>query len=309
MDSKIVFFVAFALLVSAPAAIAQDSEKEMERNGVEREVKVEADDEKVKIESSVESESGENESESSFEVDFSVQMDPRIELKHESSTETADSESENESSMEVRFRSIVEFEDKDGDREYDQGEEVSRYDLRDVSYTPPSTTERTVDGNTVHVIESSSTDGVFTVRLHAVGDFTKLGSEQVSPTEVKIDLEMHNYSYTENDTRLALETEVSSEREFETETGDDEESVEVEHDGASTFYSWKKQAVVDGETTTVESSQVESEEDEKTVYLSYERGSSIVHDPKIGIETGDNGRQSFLAGFFRFLNSIFSGLF
>lgn len=286
----------------------EEDEQETEETEQEREINIDVDADRVRIESTFEQEQGESEQEDEFELDFSVQMDPRIELNTESKTETAATEQENESEYKVRFLSLVEFVDENGNGVYDDGENVSAYDLSEATYEDISYNTQTVDGITIHVVEATTTDEVFTIRLHAVGDFTNIDGEQVAPTETKIDLEMHDYNFSEENSELALQTETESETKTEVEQEDsDEETVVRSSDssGNSIFFSWKNTAQVDGETTPVRSTDIESNGNEQEFYLIYDQGSSIIHDPKIGIESA----QSNTGGILNWIVSFFQNLF
>ncbi len=266
-----------------------DLEREHEEGDTEeeREIEIEPETDRVQIESSYESETGETEQEDEFELDFSVQMDPRIELKTESKTETAENESETEAAYKVRFESLIEFVDENGNGVYDEGESVQTYDLSDVSYTPVN--YRTQDSDTVHVIESTSTDGVFTTRLYTVGAFTDIEGEQVHPTEAKIDLEIHDFSFESTDSKLALKTKLSTETESDLEQTQRGDEAMLRDRNSDTFFSWKEQATIDGESAPVESTKLadnsdDDDDDEQYLYLVYDQGGSIIHDPKIGID-------------------------
>lgn len=283
-----------------------DAEEDEEQTETEREVTVEQHGDRVNIESKHEVERGETEQEDKFKLEFSVEEDPRIKLSTESETETATEEVENESEYKVRFRSLAEFAASDTVQE--DGDPVSTYDLETATFDDITYNTRTVDGNTVHVIEATTTDGVFAIRLHAVGDITNIDGEQVEPTEVKIDLEMHDYNFTAENSSLALRTETESETEHEVEQNDTEETVVRSTDGSGNgvYFSWKNTAQVDGEQTPVRSTNIEADDNEEEFYLVYDQGSSIIHDPKIGIDTTASASSG---GFLNWLLSFLQGLF
>jgi hypothetical protein len=191
--------------------------------------------------------------------------------------------------FEAEFDEIIEFVDKDGDGLYDEGEEVYEYDLEEISYVPIQRTTKNVGGVTVHKIAIQTEDGVFKVTIYASGNPIIVHGENVMPSEVKIDIEIDNFPFTRGDSKLALKVELDSELEVEEEKREveeeDEEEVKVISGNYGGFFSWKNTAMVDGVEKPVLSTDIseDPEEGERELYLIYEQGTSIVHDPKIGV--------------------------
>ncbi|UCF09149.1 MAG: hypothetical protein JSW28_05590, partial [Thermoplasmata archaeon] len=198
---------------------------------------------------------------------------------------------EPEIEISVEFREIIEFEDNNDNGIYDSGdEEVSVYDLREVDYREIEYSTRvTQDGETEHILTSQTTDSVFKVVVHAVGNFAIIESGAISPSEIKIDLIIQNYPYKEEDTQLALETKLESEEEMEEEhggSGDDSEEerkVLITAADAEAYFSWAETAEVDGVETPVKTSTETEEDGDLRIYFAYERGTLINHDPKLGV--------------------------
>ncbi|KXB02938.1 hypothetical protein AKJ45_03015 [candidate division MSBL1 archaeon SCGC-AAA261F19] len=134
-----------------------------------------------------------------------------------------------------------------------------------------------------------TSDGVFKAVVHASGKPIIAKGENVMPNEVKIDIEITNFPYRENDSKLALKTELESELEVEEQKREiedtDEEEVQITSGNYGGFFSWKKTAQVDGVSKPVKSTNIfdDPEEGDRELYLIYEHGDSIVHDPKIGV--------------------------
>jgi hypothetical protein len=285
----LVFTLAFSLLAFA---VANDEEIEEEirelrekEGGREREVEVKIELDKVKIVSKLEKEGVEGEIENKFKIEFSTEEEVKIKLEYEEESEVNLTEFETELEQKVKFLSLIEFVDANNNSLYDKGEEVFVYSLKDANFTSPTySTGLTPNNITEHVISAQSVDGIFRITLHAVGDFANIKGEVVKPTEVKVDLEISNFPFTREDSTLALRTKVESVMEVETEkkVENGEERVTVEtKEGFVGFFSWRKTALINGVEREVKSTPLEDEE----VYLIYEKGSSIVHDPKIGFTT------------------------
>ena len=297
--------ILLVLSITTTAAIAQeeddqvneeeqvndDDEQEDDEQEMEREVKVEVvETNKVEIKSTIEKEDIAGEIENSFEIEFEVNGEVEISLKYEEEFEYEDNveiDRETKLEFEVEFESIIEFVDNDGDGLYDEGENVFVYELEDRGFTPISHTTEIVNDVTVHKITTQTTDGVFGVTLYAVGEFATIGGEAVRLTEVKMDIEIHNFPYTRENSKLALECKIESvmETEEEKEVGDVEEEIKITYGNYQGFFSWKNTAMVDNIEKPVLSTELmdDPDEGERKLYLIYERGTSIVHDPKIGV--------------------------
>ena len=267
-----------------------DDDEDDDEQEIEREVEVRVEANRVEIESTIEKEGIADETENSFEIEFEVNGEVEIKLEYEEEFEYEDNVEigrELKLEFEVEFESIIEFVDDDGDGLYDEGEGVFVYELEDRGFTPISYTTEIVNNVTVHKITTQTTDGVFRITLYAVGEFATIGGEAVRPTEVKIDIEIHNFPYEHENSKLALECKIESvmETEEEREVGDVEEEIKITYGNYQGFFSWKNTAMVDGVEKPVLSTELmdDPEEGERKLYLIYERGTSIVHDPKIGV--------------------------
>ncbi len=297
MRKSIVVIMILSFMVAAPAIAHEGDHEEFERevDGEEREIKIERGTYKMSIESSIEIEREQREQEQSFEMQFSVEEHPSIELEREFENETATSEQENETSYEVTFTDLRAVDDT--------GEQLDDavYDLEDAEFRPLNYTTHTSDGTTVHEIEAMTADGVFGLRLYASGDFTSVDGESIGPQEVKIDVEIRNRS--REDGYVGLLTEVDSESTSELEFEDGQEIKQETSSGKpQAFFSWKDTAQVDGTRTDVLTRTIRSDEDEHDILFMYEPGSTIIHDPKVGLSTADTG-----GGFLSWLWSLLFG--
>lgn len=223
------------------------------------------------------------------EIEIEIRSGDAIKVSIERSTHNGTAEPEIEASVE--FREIIEFLDTNGDGAFDSGDdEVSSFDLRDnVDYDVLDySTATTADGETEHIVVAQTSNGIFKVVLHAVGDFAIIESGVISPSEVKLDLIIENYPYEEGDTQLALMAKLETEAEIEVETDshdnetDDEDELKLTAPEAEAFFSWSNNATVDGQVTPVNTSVV-PDENGKKIFFAYTRGTSINHDPKLGV--------------------------
>ncbi|TFF93741.1 MAG: hypothetical protein EU544_05425 [Promethearchaeota archaeon] len=165
-------------------------------------------------------------------------------------------------------------------------------------FSEPKHTEKNIEGEedcVLHEIEWTTVDGIFTLKFYFTETFTEIGGETLTPTEVKFDIEINDFNYLNAASKLALMLVLESENDYEEDDdtedeeegySEDEEGASINSDNGSGFFTWKKTAEIDGETTDVLASELlpwEEEDDEQKMYLNYERGAEIVHDPKIGI--------------------------
>lgn len=272
------------------------SDEEVE-SAYEREVQVEADDEKVKIESELKN--GENKDK--LEIEFeATSEEPEIEFRYK--TETTSTESDLR--YKIKFEQIIEYLDNGtvGDG-YQDGEEVSFYRLDGVEWTAIAQSVETVGTDEINVFSVSTVDGVFTLIMKISSSIIELENTTFTPNSLKIDVEFRNFPYAENDTSLALETKVKSvaktEVELETEEetagfGANETQVAIGTNGEG-FFSWAEWAMADGAEIDVLSSNLSdssSEDDDLEVgessgkiYFSFIATGvdEIIWDPKVGV--------------------------
>ncbi|KXB04061.1 hypothetical protein AKJ48_03430, partial [candidate division MSBL1 archaeon SCGC-AAA261O19] len=267
-----------------------EEEEEFEKEEREVEVKEIGEDE-IEIEAKNPDEEHPEEDEDEQRLKISTEEGAKFELEYEDLLAAGENEEgrEVELEYEVEFDAIIEFADNNGNGLYDEGEEIYEYDLEDASFDPIQNTSENVSGVTVYTITMQTSDGVFKAIVHTSGKPITVNGENVTPNEVKIDIEITNFPYQENNSKLALKTELDSELEVEEEKREieetDEEEVQVTSGNYGGFFSWKKTALVDGVSKPVKSTNIsdDPEEGDRELYLIYEHGNKIVHDPKIGV--------------------------
>lgn len=286
---SLMVLVVFTLLVLGsfpPSALAEDDSDD---DGIDDETEehnergVHIDFEPYEIELKSVLLSGDTHHEIEIEVDSWEEIKVQFEFSKFNNTP------EPEIEISVEFREIIEFQDNNDNGKYDGGDdEVSTYDLREAGYEEIDyTTRTTTDGETEHILTAQTTDGVFMVVVHAVGNFATIESGTLSPSEVKIDLIITNYPYEEEDTQLALFSKLESEEEMEEEHGeggtDNEEKVVITAADAEAYFSWAENADVDGVDTPVLTTTKTEEDGDMNIYFNYKRGETINHDPKLGV--------------------------
>lgn len=255
----------------------------------EREVEIEVEEYSVQIKTQLKS--GENKDE--IKVKFTVDDNPKFKLEYESEVGNTETELE----FTIKFKSITEYIDVDSDGVYNKSvdESLQKLSFEDMEFLPIDYSTSTESNTTVHLFKVSTVDGMFTLQFYVAGEFTPVNGSLVAPTEVKIDIGIHDFPYLNDSSLLALYTKLESEAEYEYdhETEDEieglssaEEEVEVEMSGFVGFFSWSELVLVDGQTLNVLSSPVETDDtdpNEQRLYLNYPHGSEIIHDPKVGV--------------------------
>ncbi|OLS31150.1 MAG: hypothetical protein HeimAB125_16990 [Candidatus Heimdallarchaeota archaeon AB_125] len=254
----------------------------------EREVEIEVQEKEVQIKSSLENEDGfENE----FEVNVHAEDDGlKFKLEFEEENETLETEIE----FEVFLSQIIEYRDLDADGMYNESidETVQVYQLE--NFNPIEYTVETVNNETVHSLFVETADEVFSATLYVSGEFADIDGIVITPTQVKIDIGIHNFNYTEDDSVLALKVKLESELEVDYEEddetddeiegrSDDEYEIDVNLGEYAAFFSWIETAIIDGVEQEVKATPLEIDSEETKLYLNYPRGSEIIHDPKLGI--------------------------
>ncbi|MCG3216031.1 MAG: hypothetical protein KAS63_04915 [Candidatus Heimdallarchaeota archaeon] len=253
----------------------------------EREVSVELSDNEAEIESSLKTDGIKNE----FEVKVKTGYEGlEFELEFEKDNQTVETELE----FEVKITKIVEYRDIDSDGIYNSSvdEKIQVYKLDE--FNPIQYTVETISNNTVHVFSVETVDSVFSATLYVTGEFADINGVVIAPTQVKVDIGIHNFNYTELDTMLALKVKLESEFEVDYEEDEetedeledraiDESEIEITLGDYSGFFSWIETAMIDGIVHDVKVTPLDMSPEENKMYLNYPRGNEIIHDPKIGV--------------------------
>lgn len=264
----------------------EDDEEEVN----ERDVKFEIKENQVKIESELKI--GEKKDE--IKVEFDIEDKPKFKIEYQSESNT------NEIKLEfsVIFYGLIEFIDSNSDGIYNESDDqiVQKTEFDSMEFLPIIyTTQKTETNTTIHIFNATAANGVFTVIFYVVGEFTLIDGTLITPTEVKIDIGIHDFPYKDNSSALALQIKLESETDYEekSETEDEKQgyasneyAAETTMNGFTGFFSWSGQVLVDDQNQTVLTSPVEEDDidpNEQKLYLNYPHGIHIVHDPKIGV--------------------------
>jgi hypothetical protein len=254
----------------------------------DRKVDVQVGPKQVEVTSKLQGGSGEDE----FGFRFEATSRIRIELQYSNKGEGAQATIQ----MAVAFQKIIEFEDANGDGILGPEDEVvSTYDLEGAQYADfEYQTRTTLDGKTEDVITGSTADGVFKVVSHMAGTQTRVRSGELSPSWVKIDLVIEDFPYVRAMTRLALRTRVETQAQVAMRQnattaaylGLEESGVEARAGDMVAYYAWLRNAEIDGAQRQVRS--VTEQNGGTNVYLCYEHGQNITHDPRLGLPVGSS---------------------
>jgi hypothetical protein len=256
-------------------------------NSNDREVTVSVTPTHAEIESQLES-SG---TEDSFKIEVDI-GEGGVEFKIEFETESTVNSSERE--FEVDFDSLIEYIDVNENGVYDDSVDTDIQTLELISFEPIAYSTGNVSGVPVHIFDVMTSDGIFAARIYATGDFANINDSIIAPTQVKIDVMIHNFNFTDDNSLLALKVELGSELEtsFDNSTEDEDEGRAVDEAALdfimtdiNGFFSWKESAEIDGVTHVVNSSIHEVSATETEIFLNYPQGNEIIHDPKIGFES------------------------
>jgi hypothetical protein len=152
------------------------------------------------------------------------------------------------------------------------------------------------DDSNMHYLLLNTTDGIFAAHIYFVEEFVYVDDNLISPTQVKIDIEITNFNYTDDNSQLALHTKLWSEtldynereetKDEEDGLATEEKEVYVKNEKYTGIFSWKETALIDGVEMPVLTTRIPVEAEHEYIeklYINYPRGNHIYHDPKIGI--------------------------
>ena len=205
-------------------------------------------------------------------------------------SEIGDSESEANFHLMVAYVSLVEFKDVNGNGAFDNGTDtiVQEINLRNLTYTPPIATPITSqDGK--HGIQivanstASATNFIFGVKADLFGQYAVVDGKVIAPTESKITTYILNFPFSNTTDKVALQVVAVSAYNIEHETSTSENTIRVRSSTAQGFYTWTATATVNGQTATVAPS-YETVRNHVVINLAYPSGTSIIHDPILGID-------------------------
>ena len=198
--------------------------------------------------------------------------------------------------FEVNFPGLIEYVDLNDNGVFDHEIDHFIEDYGISSFQPISYILKPIsDDSNLHYFLLNTTDGVFAAHIYFVEEFVYVDETLISPTQVKIDIEISNFNYINDSSQLALITKLrfegnGQEKDLTEDEKDgyanDEKEIFVTNDEYTGIFSWKETALIDGVEMDVLTNNLEVDvEDEhvQILLINYPRGSHIYHDPKIGI--------------------------
>jgi hypothetical protein len=106
----------------------------------------------------------------------------------------------------------------------------------------------------------------------------------LTPSQLKLDILLDGVEYVAEDTAPALEMSLTSTHyRMESNATSSSSSLYTSSEAAIAFFTWGSSATVDGTASAVGSTVIDANETTKTVFLSYPRGRTILHDPVLGL--------------------------
>jgi hypothetical protein len=222
---------------------------------------------------------------------YSAQVDSSqgvtIHVHFSSETQTA----ENEIEFQVSFQKLVEFTDPSGTLT-NTSTIVQTTDLTQLSYSPITESQVTYNGVQGYELSTQGTQGNFTfgVVAYAFPNSTSVNATSLSPSALKIVISILNYPYQQSNSLLALQLSTQSDRTVDTSMADSQQEIESSDSGLGeqAVFSWNGPLTVNGQTysSPVKFSVTSQGDEAKTLNIIYPHGSSIVHDPTIGVFLG-----------------------
>jgi hypothetical protein len=242
-----------------------------------------------------------NDTQEAYEIVFTIDAAPTLRLAFLSDANMTD----NHVHFSLVVDELIEYYDGNGNGRYDGNDTlVHILDLSNASFSNITYTNTTTpDGSPAIIMETHTSDGIFTIRLYLVSNQSSFFNTILTPEEIKIDFEIQEYPFMNQSTLLALSTHVESPYTITpTSTTSDEQhhiatqesELNISSADHSGFFSWANEVIVDNvshpvnttvvsETEQVFSGNDNHQESHTQVIFSYPQGKSIVHDPKIGV--------------------------
>lgn len=217
-----------------------------------------------------------------FKVELEEQESLRIKYEYKSETDSVESDVE----LVVQFTQLIEYTDI-GEDGFDEGDIRDEHPLEGFTFILPEQ-ELSDDGESLQEITAATENGVFLVRVYVPEEFAVINGQQVAPTTLKIDIEIHWGEASQLGLKMKVETNAASFVDFLTDVDGNLEGISAMIGEYSAVFDWVHTVEIDGDeavTTALifEDDEPRSEEyRELKLYLLYPLGQHIIHDPKIG---------------------------
>jgi hypothetical protein len=242
-----------------------------------------------------------NSTKETFEISFSVDTTPTLQLSFLPDINATTGQNQ----FILVIEQLIEYIDRNANGKYDGSDTIfSVVYFENETFTNITYTNSTAsDGSVINVIETHTTDNLFSLIIYVVGEKTSVFNNIVTPKEVKIDFEIADYPFENQTSGLALLASLTTPFKIAPEqttydeehgTASHESGVNVSSANRSGFFTWTDFAMVDNQSlpvnvtvvSTTEQTFTEGTENDSIqthLFFSYPRGQRIVHDPKIGI--------------------------
>jgi len=236
-----------------------------------------------------------------LEIIFDTEKGPRFILDYKNNMHSFD----NNLSFKIQIKELIEYRDINGNSRYDQEDIiVNVYSFENLNFENLTYQNKySDDGKKINLISTQTENGVFKINIYHSNNYSVLGNQILSPSEIKIDFIINNYPFEEQNTQLALNAMLETQHRAELNINsfdeiqgfsDNESVLDITTNNNHGFFSWAEKVDVDNVTnqvkTTIQSQIIESIVDNvkisnkiSNIYFSYPRGSNIIHDPKIGV--------------------------
>lgn len=239
---------------------------------------------------------------------FRIFVSARNTSNSNSNDRVFDDDYDNLFKMRVGLFDVVEFEDNNGNGQYDIGNDtvVSQIHLFGQSSSWSSIVEdSTTDANNVTMYTfTTNLDDIVVIRAKITDGNLAQSGIQFSPDSIKFDFEIHNYPFASSSSMLALVSgiDIGTDDHHHRDDSDNDDNVAVQTSNidGSTYsggFSWTNTVNVDGTDASVASSTLmdassqwngfggDDDEDEneqrKLIVFSFPRGNSVQWDPEI----------------------------
>jgi len=202
-----------------------------------------------------------------------------------------------EFSFTIVFQEIIEYIDIEENGIYDPEFDDTVQNFSIGNFQPANHTIIPISNiSSLHYFNISTINNTFTTHIYATEEFTIVNDSLITPTQLKIDIEILNFNYINESSNLALYSKLESETSYEyrekteDETygyAENEQGVITSFEGRVGFLTWNRFATIDDSLHEIPISDImldDHNEDEQKIYFNYQHGDHIYHDPKVGIE-------------------------
>jgi len=197
--------------------------------------------------------------------------------------------------VKIELFDLIEYVDADNDKCYDTEEYVKKIGLGDLSpevLTYQNISIANTTGIEIYTLLNAQIKYPtlsFELRLYLFGSFVEYNNINLEPTAMKLDLKINGFPYNKTDSSIALKSKVTI---VATDASEEPDATLSGKFGKwDAFFNWGKPAVIDGKSTNVTATIVEESkvfsptqmDYVSELYLCYEHGDAIDHDPVLGV--------------------------